>query len=505
MMRTYIFILIQLLFISTIRSQAKLDFKAVDELTGKYFKEQKWDSIIRVGNNALRQNIDYYYLRVRMGISYFEKQKYLPAAFSLEKARSLNSGDSLITYYLYRSYIYSNHDDEARLVRDKIPKDNRDTKSTGNGFLEQAHLEGGYTLSNDRSSVSIPDLTGTFKAKSDNDYYSEQDLYGNTWYGNLELKMRIFKRLSLSLSYNYLSLDKSTYIMDGHFQDRFMGTSDSGGVKRIYHYSYPWVTRDTSFHYRITQHEGHLGINVALPAGFKIQPAIHLIYVAYTMTNLNFRANTINDTSSYSYSSKKYTYHPFTHYNYAFFQKDTSFYNYVISLLVTKDIKIFNIGLSLSWSNLNNLTQEQAGLMLTYYPLGNLDFYGTTAATGFLQGNESRILLSQVLGTKVTRWWWLEGNFYWGNYSNTNIFNGAVVYNNSDKIDYHAGASLIFIAGKHIQLSLIYQYLSEESPLLYDIKRPSPGQGPLKINEQPQITYIPYNTNNIIGGITWKL
>ncbi len=504
-MRTYIFILIQLLFISTIRSQAKLDFRAVDELTGRCFKEQKWDSIIRVGNKALRQNIDYYYLRVRMGISYFEKQKYFPAVASLEKARTLNSGDSLITYYLYCSYIYSNHDDRARLLRDKIPKEKRDTKSPGNRFLEQVHLEGGYTLNNDRSSVSIPDLSGKFGPSADNDYYSEQDLYGNSLFGNLGLKMRIFKIVSLSLSYTYLSLDKSTYIMDGHFQDRFMGTSDSGGVKRIYHYSFPWVTRDTSFHNNIIQHEGYLGIMVALPAGFKIQPAFHLIHVAYTMTNVNFGANTINDTASYNYSSKKYTFHPFTHYNYSFDQKDTSFNNYLISLLVTKDINIFNIGLSMSWSNLNNLTQEQAGLMLTYYPLGNLDLYGTSTVTGFMQGKENRILLSQVLGIKVTKWWWLEGNFYWGNYSNTNIFNGAVVYNNSDKINYRAGVSFLFIAGKHIQLSLIYQYLSEESPLLSDLKRPSPGQGPLKINEQPQITNIPYNTNTIIGGITWKL
>ena len=502
-MRTYLFILIQLLFISNMMSQAKLDFKAVDELTGRYFKEQKWDSIIRVGNKALRQNIDYYYLRVRMGISYFEKQKYLYAAASLKKARSLNSGDSLITEYLYRSYLYSNHEDEARLLRTKMPNYKWDKKGTGSGFLEQVHIEGGYTLSNDRSSVSIPDLAGTFKAKSDNDYYSEQDLYGNSWYGNLGLKMRIFKRVSFSLSYNYLSLGKSTYILDGHFQDRFVGTVDSAGGK-LYRYSYPWINRDTSFHYNITQHEGHLGITVALPAGFKIQPAFHLIYTSYTMTNVIFRANPSNDTAYYS-SNHQYTFHPFTHYNYSFVQKDTSFYNYVISLLVTKDIKIFNIGLSVSWSNLNNLTQEQAGLMLTYYPLGNLDFYGTTAVTGFMQGNESRILLSQVLGTKVTRWCWLEGNFYWGNYSNTNILNGVVVYNNSDKINYHAGASMIFLAGKHIQLSLIYQYLSEESPLLYDIKRPAPGQVPFKINEQLQISYIPYNTNTIIGGITWKL
>jgi len=502
-MKLLIAIIIQVLFVANLgMSQAKLDFKAVDELTDRYFKEQKWDSIISIGHKALRQNIDYYYLRVRMGISYFEKQKYIPAATCLRKARSFNSSDSTVTDYLYWSYLYSNLEGDARFLKPFLPKVEWETQKVNGGFLEQINFAGGYTLSSDKSSVIIPDLAGKFGPKGDNDYYGEQDVYGNSFICNLGLKLRVMKRIELSLAYNYLNLDKSTYIKDGHFRDRLMGTSDSSGGK-VYHYSYPWITRDTSLHNSINQHEGNLGIIVTLPAGFKIQPNFHLIHVSYTEPNVIFRAKTSNDTDFYS--STKYTYHPFTHYNYTFNQKDTSFYNYVISLLVTKDITIFNIGLFLSWSNLNGQTQEQAGIALTYYPLGNLHFYGTSAITGFLQGSENRIFLNQILGAKVIKWWWLEGNLYWGNYTNANIFNGSVVYNNSDKIDFSTGVSLFFFAGKHLQLSLIYQYLSEESPCLFDLKRPIPGTVPLKINDQTQITNIKYYTNNLIGGITWKL
>ena len=53
-----------------------LDFPTADMLTYRYYQEKKWDSVIMIGKQALRQDIDFYYLRVRLGIAYFEKQEY---------------------------------------------------------------------------------------------------------------------------------------------------------------------------------------------------------------------------------------------------------------------------------------------------------------------------------------------------------------------------------------------------------------------------------------------
>jgi hypothetical protein len=172
----------------------------------------------------------------------------------------------------------------------------------------------------------------------------------------------------------------------------------------------------------------------------------------------------------------------------------------VASLTITKDLGIFNIGVSGSWSDLNNKKQIQAGLLLTYYPLGNLNLYGTTTLTGFFQGNTTRLLISQVLGAKAAPWLWIEGNFYYGDYTNANIFNGSVVYNNSDIINYRASANLVFVVNKHIYLSLAYQYFRKESQQVYYIRNQDPV-----VREIPQLKNNPYSTNSIIGGITWKL
>lgn len=474
----------------------QLDFRTVDELSYRFYMEQKWDSVIVIGKKALRQNIDYYYLRVRMGISYFEKQEYFPAVTHLKKAREFNSGDQVITDYLYRAYLYSNRYEEAQIVKSKMAEETTEKENSANGIVDQVHFEGGYTLSSDRSPDNLSDLMGK------DSIYSEQDLYGNNLYGNLGIKLRMSRQIGLSLAYNYLNFNKTKYIQYGHFEDQFSGIADSSWGKN-YLYSFPWVIHDTSFNYNVSQHEVHLGATFVLPAGFKIMPAFHFIHVGYIVTNASYMTETVQDTGYYTSFDTTYHTFPFTRYIYSFDQKDTSFNNYLVGLRISKDLGIFNFGLSGSWSNLNNKKQIQAGALLTYYPLGNLNLYGTTTITGFFQGKENRLLLSQVVGGKITSWMWLEGNFYWGDYTNANIFNGSVVYNNSDVIDYKAGANLVFVVGKHLQLSLIYQYFRKESQQLYYIK--TENKETHEIKEIPQTKNNPYNTNTIIGGITWKL
>jgi hypothetical protein len=493
MRKGFVLFILVVFFANFAVSATKLDFRTVDELSYRYYTEQKWDSVIGIGKKALKQKIDYYYLRVRMGVSYFEKQEYFPAITHLKKARSFNSREPFVTDYLYRSYLCSNQPEEARLLKAKMPKATNGIPESKSKFVEQIHVESGYTLSSDRSPGNLSTLMGN------DSIYGEQDLYGNNFYGNLGIKLDISRRVGLYLAYNYLNFNKTKYIAYGRFEHHLdnITTDDLGG--KIFNYTFPdpWVISDTSFKYMVSQNEVHLGATVLLPRGFKIMLAFHFIHVTYTMTNTIYGFDTIQYPTYIAADNTLFT-SPFTQLNYSFPQKDTSFNNYLVSLRITRDIGIFNLGLSGSWSNLNNKKQFQAGALLTYYPLGNLNFYGTTTVTGFFQGTETRLLLSQVIGGKIAPWLWLEGNFYWGDYTNANIFNGSVVYNNSDIIDYRAGANLVFPIGKHLELSLIYQYFRKESEQIYY----STDKVTHEINDVPQIKNNPYHTNTIIGGIT---
>lgn len=470
-----------------------LDFATVDMLTYRYYLEKKWDSVIVIGKQALRQDIDFYYLRVRMGIAFFEKQEYFPAATHLIKARQFYSEDPIIANYLYYAYLYSNRVEEAGLIESSMTEDERKSAKLKNGVVQDVHIEGGYTF----SSNSTPDNLATLMGNDS--IYGEQDLYGNSSYSNLGLKLRISKRVSLSLAYNYLNFNKTKYIQYGNFLEHFEGIADSSWGKN-YLYSFP--TQDTNFNYNINQHEAFLGISLTLPWGLKIMPALHFIHVSYPQTKVTYSLNTVQDTAYYTSFDDSTHFFPFTRTLYSFNQKDTSFNNFVVALRISKDLGRFSIAFSGSWSNLNGKKQKQADISLIYYPLGNLNLYGTTTVTGFFQGKDKRLLISQILGAKITSWMWGEANFYYGNYTNANIFNGSVVYNNSDIIDFRGGATLMFFVGKHIQFSLIYQYFRKESQQYYYIKNQDPGTNEINVIQQTKKN--PYNTNTLIGGITWK-
>lgn len=490
-----------LLSIAPGRLNAKtLDFSTVDRLTYRCFTEQKWDSVILIGKDALRHEIDYYFLRVRLGIAYYKKTAYFPASVHLRKAREFNAGDAYVADYLYYAYLYTNRVEEARSLKPFMtqPLSTLPVPTTEPAplLLSQVHLEYGYTFSSDATVNNTGDLMGK------DSIYGEEDLYGNSSYLNLGINLRLSKRISISLGYNYLIFNKTRYIQYGREEDHFLGTADSSWGT-MYLWSFPFVVHDTNFHYQVKQNEGHLGLTWSLPGGFKIMPAFHLLSVKYPMTSVVYDTNTVSDPGYFTTSDGKLTTFPFTRTNYYFSQYDTSFINYVLALRLTKEIGIFNIGLHGSYSNLNGYTQKQAGLSLTYYPLGNLNLYGTTTLTGFFQKSNNRLLLSQIIGAKLAPWLWLEGNFYYGDYTNANIFNGSVVYNNSDVIDYRAGATILFPVGKHLQFSLIYQYFRKESQQIYYIERENPQTHEIEIKQMIQNN--PYNTNTIIGGVTWKL
>jgi hypothetical protein len=476
------------------------DFATVDRLTYRCYEEKKWDSVILVGEQALQQNIDYYYLRTRIGISYFNKSRYFPASIHLKKAREFNSQDPIIADYLYYAYAFSNQADQALKLE---PFMTNEARESINNVVQDVHVESGYTLSSNANPANLATLM------EKDSIYGEQDLYGNSFYSNLGLKLRVSKRVNLSLAYNYLNFTKTKYIQYGRGEEKliniqdttlfFIQPPDSG---QWYNYGYQWAAFDTSFRYHVSQHELHISASFAPGSGFRIMPAFHFMHVAYTMTNSSYRTDTIEAPLFHSIYTNITYYWSYPQLNYSFSQKDTSFNNYVAALAITKDFGLFNIGLSGSWSNLNGKKQKQIGAALTYYPLRNLNLYGTTAVTGFMQGKNKRLLYSQVIGAKITSWMWGEANFYYGDYTNANIFNGSVVYNNSDIINYRGGATLIFLVGKHIRLSLIYQYFNKESQQIYYIKQEDPDTHQIK--EVQQTKTNPYNTNTLIGGITWK-
>jgi hypothetical protein len=331
--------------------------------------------------------------------------------------------------------------------------------------------------------------------------YGENDLYGNSFYANAAITFNLSRSVNLTAGYTWLSFQKKKTIQNTFYTDRLDSTVVTHWGYQNY-YSFPLSGADTTWSYKVRQDELYLASTIRPAPGMRIIPYFHLLNVRYTDFTASYQAKTVQDTSYFLAYDSSYNTFPFTRSIYSYRQADTSFYNFVAGISLYQDFSRVTIGLTGSWSNLNNKQQAQAGYRMTWFPLGNVNLYGVVGFTGFWQGNDSRLLAEARIGGKIASWLWAEGNLLYGDYTNTNISEGSVVYNNSDKIDYRAGANLTFPVSKHFTISLIYQYFSKESPVLYYTRETVNG---IENVVTPQTSYQKYSTHSIIGGITWKL
>ena len=89
------------LFFQRTEGQDEYDFNLYNSETYRLYLEEEWDSLIILGKAALNQDMDYYYLRMRLGIAFYQKKNYRVAANHFTRALEMNQGDPAALEYLY--------------------------------------------------------------------------------------------------------------------------------------------------------------------------------------------------------------------------------------------------------------------------------------------------------------------------------------------------------------------------------------------------------------------
>lgn len=148
-------ILVALFFIFTFfngLAQQSVPTETIEQESYRLYLEKKWEELIRFGNIAIKQEVDYFYLRMRIGIAYYEKKNYALAEGNFRKALIFNSNDDLALEYLYYCLLLNGRLEEARLVSKKFNKELAEKIGTNNkSSIDYIILESG-TKKTDSSS-----------------------------------------------------------------------------------------------------------------------------------------------------------------------------------------------------------------------------------------------------------------------------------------------------------------------------------------------------------------
>jgi hypothetical protein len=439
-----------LLTFTWVVAQEGPDFNRVNTETYRFYMEQKWDSLIHLGKEALRGDVDYYYLRMRMGIACFSKKNYRTAAQHFAVALEQNNGDPAALEYLYYCRLYSGQGEQAQHVQAQFKGDltlklppwkGKFFGSIGAEYLYQAGADD--HLFADPGGIYPLDVAGT---QSTTGYLSN---------ATVSLVNHLAPGIVLSHAYTYLWKSSHYFYNDGE--------------SAIY-------LPDQ----RLIQNQYYLSPRFTTPSGYTFMPMFHVLGIKYQAIYDNGQG--YQGGSSLVLGTLHET-------------------DFVTGMGFKKNLGRVDLDLGGWYGHLNSARQIQGRAGFTWFPLGNLNLY----AGGYLNsqyevfsGAEgvTRFLPEFLFGFGIAEKVWLDLNGTVGEMTNYLEGNGMIVYNSFSEI-----------IDKKFRLSLSVP-LTDKGSLFYvggiwsvarSVFQPDGDPGTMVFNST-----VSYNALSIYGGISWK-
>lgn len=416
-MRKSVIILISVLMTNAVAFSQSLSMPEVDEKTYALWSEKNWSGLIALGRDALKQGIDFYYLRVRLGIAYYEKENYHQAITHFKKAYSANPHEAYLNEYLYYAYLFSGRNEEALRVAASFPQEWKDKTGAGVRFMDGLYAFYGTNFLDN-------DITASYSIELDPLVNGSQVISKKYSFVNLGLKHRLTP--SFSIDHSYTGLKKTNFV----------------------YYQKDGATGSKPEH-TTTLNQYFVAGNLRVARNLNLRAGLHYVNTSYPVETLVFgqgRYSVRNVTISES--------------------------DYVGLFSLEWRTSYLAAGGAYYHGGLNNARQDQTDLSVILYPFGNSHFY--TISTVSLQSEkqddlmEQRIIFNQEAGLRITRWMWAEGGATWGDLHNYVAGGGAVIYNSFETIRKKRGGRLILYPGKRWELRLDYSWKENESYFITD-------------------------------------
>jgi tetratricopeptide (TPR) repeat protein len=444
-MKRILFILITFnLIVLDLRAQEPLSLPSVDTQTYSLWLKKDWKSLIKLGKQSLKNNIDFYYLRVRMGIAYYEQKNYHMAIHHFEKAYKVNSQEVYLKEYLYYSYLFAGRYSDASVLASTFHFSLQEKVGVSNdSFIDQVSLFCVSSFLTDNN--AIDNYPAEFNPS--NDGYQEI----TRKYGLYSIGLLHNLNPRFSLSHTYTNIQKNSF--------EFIVNS---GTEKILD------------NQKTTVHQYYIAGNSRVAKGLNFGFGAHILNIRYPVDDSFFRQGQYYTTTQI-----------------------VSFTDAVGFLSAHKNFTYLTLGSALSLANLNSATQVQGDIILSFFPLGNLTLYSTSMASyqREIYSNQSyddAVVFNQLLGFRVNRFLWAECFATIGSMKNFIANNGATIYNGAEVINGRLGGRLIILLKPYFSLITTYTSVSKQSTFI-EINNINTSYNP-----------IDYTNHSITGGLIWN-
>ena len=415
------------------QKKMKLKESYVDSASYVYFINGKHQELVNLTKNALSSGIDSYYLRVRIGVSYFNKNEFYQATIHLRKALDFYPSDMYTKEFLFYAYLYMENLEEAKLTIAKMPFTYQEAfrkliKLEKSIVLESGYQTTSYVNKQDSSVFLAKDASDT--SLHGNGVYAESDRMKSIQYFQVGVAYPITKRIK---GYSGLSLVRNN--REEHIYSKEYVWDNTNSV-------YKPILKDTTHAYTLSQYQAYSGLTITLPKQFNLFVGGHYMY--YTQNKLYARYNS-------------------TTYNYTYYDSTTSRNNFVSNISISKAFGKLIPMLSLGINKIDAISITQYTAQTSYLPFGNFNVNITGGFSISTDKTASRKVYFVKVGGKITSKLWYDAYLYAGNLKNFTEGNAYVVYNISDKITMKSGLNLTYYINQRWSLGCRYDLLKRES------------------------------------------
>ncbi len=426
-------------------SQITMSFRQADSLTYSLYNQKDWNQLVNKGKEAIKAGHDYYYMRMRLGIAYYELRNYALAANNFTKALEFNAGDHIASEYLFYSNYFSGRYFQAwTIVQEMNPADRE-------RILKESRIK--------KNSLTVE----SFYLKA-----GTEDITSDP-------------------AMNFTNNEGGSQVVTKYFINNAVYLSHLTGKRTSYYHSFTNLIKHNHLHYfdgllradledqRVIQNQYYGRINFFTPSGWIFSPSFHILSAGYPLLAI-------------SYSGM----------NYSTFTYDSKTNGFAGGFAITRTGGYVSFSAEAVYSILNKSKELQGMFGLTFYPAGNRNLYlGGSITAGSNPGADStelRLVTSFIAGFSIKNHVWFEFSGAVGKMKNHTEQNGLIVYNGIDyptgKYNgriivpfYKAGISLFAGAGFGTYSS---EFLPFDAVNNFD---------PNKLN---------YNNYSVTGGLSWN-
>lgn len=379
--------IILLLAISSLCSSQDLrSFAYYDSITLKNYNDASWKILKENASDAISKGYDYYYMRMRIGISYYERGFYLSAAKHFKKALEFNSGDQIALEYLYYCYLFSNRGWIAYSV----------SKDFGNTTLKKTGLDAG-----NKNRVSVDFLMNKADGKEIiNDYINSGELSDAgtlsfpVAYSNMGVSMSHLLKSGNGLVHtlSYLRRNNTLFISNG--------TNDVPDYAQV-----------------VQQFQYNISPVFAWRSGIVFSPSLYYLNTSYDI--VEFSSMGMGGPTAYELRIREN--------------------NLGAGFHLAKNFGILDVKGSAYFSQIGKRNHFQFGGDITLFPAGNnLVYFGAGLyykSSEIIDSRDNANIYRGVGGVSIRNKFFVDFAAYFGDLQNFVENKGAIIYNGINKVD----------------------------------------------------------------------